>query len=113
MGDSGTFLVSLLLLFFGTFVAIAALKGSSERRETANIVPLPRIGGGALKRGPWPGCLGLTADDCVALIETYATDCHVVVITPDTVATDDFDVNRVRVHVDDEGMVTDIPLRGR
>lgn len=110
MGSSGA--IGVALLFFGTFIAFGFLKNDSQR-EAANIVPMPRIGGGALRRGPWPGCLGIGSEECVAMIETYATDCDVVVVTPTMAATKYFDTKRVLIYVDEDNIVTQIPIRGR
>jgi len=110
---SGSFVVSIIVLFGGTFLALAFLKDSSQRQEAAHIVPLPRIGGGALRRGPWPGCLGTAAEECVELIESYCPDCKVVVVQPDEVLSTKFDTQRVLIFVDEYGSVTKIPMRGR
>ena len=117
MGSSATFVVSLILLFGGTFVALSALKGGSEREKAAHIVPLPRIGGGALQQGPWPTCVGMRYEPCVSLIESHCGKhkCQVTVVGPgdtDTNNKDDFDPDRVRVYVDNYGFVTETPMRG-
>lgn len=64
--------------------------------------------------GPWPECLGVSGDICVALIENAAPDLigHVKVIQPGSVVTMDYNENRVRVYVDANGIVDKIPNRG-
>ena len=110
MGSSN-FLVAIVLLFAGTLVAVVLLKGES-RAETKQIVPLPQIGGGALRRGPWPGCLGIEGTDCQSLIESYAPDVEVFIVDPNTEQATGFSAHRVKVFVDGDGIVTKIPLRG-
>ena len=118
MGSSATFIVSLLLMFGGTFVALSVLKGGSERERASHIVPLPRIGGGSLQQGPWPDCVGLVSTQCVSLIESHCgtSKCQVVVVVADEeedhAVKGDFDPNRVRVYVDEDGVVQAIPRRG-
>jgi len=115
MGGSSTFIISIVLLFVGTLAAIIQLKSRSRTAESANIVPLPMIGGGSLKRGPWPGCLGISGSECSDLITSYTElEIQIDIVTPEMVEllADDFDVHRVRIFVDDDAIVTKIPVRG-
>lgn len=114
MGSSATFFVSILLMFGGTFVALSVLKGGSTRERSAHIVPLPRIGGGSLRQGPWPECLTMVSGNCVARIESHCASCQVVVVPVENneAIKGDFDPNRVRVFVDEDGVVQTIPRRG-
>jgi Potato inhibitor I family len=115
MGSSGSLLVSVILLFAGTLVAVVYLKTEGRNVENNKIVPLPQLGGIALRHGPWPGCLGLESDACKDIISSYAPNLEIEVITPDMVdlIIDDFNINRVRVYVDENDIVQDIPVKGR
>ena len=104
--------VAVVLLFVGTLVAVMMLKDEG-RAETAQIVPLPQIGGGALRRGPWPGCLGMEGTACQSMIESYAPDVTVEIVTPDMEPPTGFSASRVKIFVDEDGMVTKTPVRGR
>ncbi|CAB9497375.1 expressed unknown protein [Seminavis robusta] len=112
---SNTFLVSVILLFVGTLAAVVTLKSQGRSVETNKIVPLPQIGGMALRRGPWPGCLGLEASKCVDIVTSYAPKVEIEVITLEMAeeVADDFNPNRVRIYLDEDGLVAQIPLRGR
>lgn len=65
-------------------------------------------------QGPWPSCLGQDANDCVAFIQSNArpSPSTIVVVFPGMIVTDDFRKDRVRVYVNDDGVVTAIPDRG-
>ena len=65
-------------------------------------------------QGPWPSCLGQDADDCVEYIQNSAkpSPSTIVVISPGTMVTDDFQKDRVRIYVDEDGKVNAIPDRG-
>jgi hypothetical protein len=68
----------------------------------------------AQHQGPWPTCLGISGDDCVSYIESNAEDVrgNVYVISHGTSMTMDFRKDRVRVFVDDDGIVDETPSRG-
>jgi hypothetical protein len=75
----------------------------------------PMVGGTGNKRqGPWPECIGLAGVDCVSLIESYADDLrdHIKIIPVDSMVTMDFSTGRVRVFVDENGIVQRAPSRG-
>lgn len=80
-------------------------------------MPLPQIGGMTGGHGPWPACLDMEGTACRSLIESYASDVigNIVIITPEMVdeLANDFDMHRVRIYVDEDGIVTEIPVRGR
>jgi Potato inhibitor I family len=115
MGSSGTLLVSVILLFAGTLVAVVYLKNEGRSVENNKIVPLPQIGGMALRHGPWPGCLGLESAECTDIISSYVPNVEIEIVTPDMInqITDDFKPNRVRVYVDENDVVQTIPVKGR
>lgn len=68
----------------------------------------------AQRHGPWPACLGMSGDDCVSYIEANSKDLRgrVYIMKPGTPLTKDLQVDRVRVFVDDDGIVTKTPDRG-
>jgi hypothetical protein len=75
----------------------------------------PMIGGTGNKRqGPWPECIGKSGSDCVSLIESFAPDVqgHIFVVPADGIMTMDFRMDRVRVFVDENGIVQKSPSRG-
>jgi hypothetical protein len=65
-------------------------------------------------QGPWPKCLGMSGGDCMSYIEENAKELRgkVVVIQPGTVLKNDFEKERVRVFIDNDGIVDAIPSRG-
>lgn len=73
------------------------------------------IGGASINReGPWPQCVGMDADECKRMIQTYASDVrgNVVILSEDAAVTMDFRTDRVRIFVDEKNVVTHIPGRG-
>jgi hypothetical protein len=79
------------------------------------IVPQPIVGGsGSQRQGPWPECLGKSGQDCLNLIETFAEDLkgHIQIIPYDSMVTMGFNPDRVRVFVDEDGVVQTTPSRG-
>ena len=64
--------------------------------------------------GPWPKCLGMAGQDCADYIDSYAQDLHgrIYIISSGTPVTEDFRTDRVRIYVDEDGIVTTIPNRG-
>jgi hypothetical protein len=56
----------------------------------------------------------MTGGDCVNYIDSYAEDLqgHIYIISPGTAVTEDFQTDRVRIYVDEDGIVTAIPDRG-
>jgi Potato inhibitor I family len=80
-------------------------------------VPQSMIGGNESKhQGPWPECLNMVASECITYIETYAEDLRsshkIYVIEPDMMVTMDFSTDRVRIYVDENNTVIQIPRRG-
>lgn len=75
---------------------------------------MPLIGGShaAKKEGPWPKCVGMTAQECRRYILAYAEDVTIQVLPQDSMMTMDFQTDRVRILVDEGGIVTQIPSRG-
>jgi Potato inhibitor I family len=65
-------------------------------------------------QGPWPECVGKTGQECVTLIEELAPDVkgNVFIIPYGSMVTMDFRTNRVRVFVDEQGVVVKAPSRG-
>jgi hypothetical protein len=84
-------------------------------QSETNIVRMPLIGGTEAQReGPWPACLGISGEECKTIIEANASDLrgNVKIIPQDSMMTMDFRTDRVRIMVDDDGLVTRIPQRG-
>jgi len=65
-------------------------------------------------QGPWKECLGMTFDDCKAVIAQAAPDLKNAIfeIPPDSMVTMDYNTHRVRVYVDEQHIVTRVPQRG-
>jgi hypothetical protein len=88
----------------------------STAQSQASIVRMPLIGGTESKReGPWPECVGKTGEECKTLIEaTGSSDLkgNVQIIPADFMVTMDFRTDRVRIFVDEDGLVVEIPHRG-
>jgi Potato inhibitor I family len=70
----------------------------------------------ASQQGPWPKCLGLTGEDCAAYIESSTTQAQdsldIVIVKHGSVSIRDFQKDRVRIFVDDQGIVNSIPGKG-
>lgn len=68
------------------------------------------------KSGPWEDCLdnSMTGEDCMALILLDSPDLErdVFIIWPNMQVTKDLRYDRVRIFVDDDGIVMAIPERG-
>lgn len=63
--------------------------------------------------GPWPVCLGLDCDDCIDIIKSQAMDIQTFQkVYPGMVVTMDYVINRVRLNVDWDCIVTRSPMRG-
>jgi hypothetical protein len=76
---------------------------------------MPLIGGSDAtmnREGPWPSCVGMSGEACQAMIESMANDVTVQVVSQDAMVTMDFRTDRVRIFVDDSGVVTRTPSRG-
>lgn len=66
-----------------------------------------------LAEGPWPKCVGMTGENCKNHILANAKDINSVDVIPqDSMVTMDFSTSRVRVFIDDDGIVVMIPKRG-
>jgi Potato inhibitor I family len=78
-----------------------------------NNLTCPKVSSGG-STGPWPECLGMNGDACCKLIEGLASDVrgNCFVILEGSPVTMDFSKNRVRVFVNTESNVTQIPMRG-
>mmetsp|Transcript_18858 Transcript_18858/g.26754 ORF Transcript_18858/g.26754 Transcript_18858/m.26754 type:complete len:133 (+) Transcript_18858:239-637(+) len=84
-----------------------------RRLQSVNLDAIPSITETATEvlidpvMGPWPQCVGMQADDCIALIEVLAADIYTVVVLPV-----EPERTRVRVSVDETGKVNRVPHRG-
>ena len=58
-------------------------------------------------KNEWPECIGMQAEDCVALIESEAPDAYTLIVHPA-----DYDFHRVIIRVDSDSLVTKTPSRG-
>jgi len=56
-------------------------------------------------KGPWPECLGLSADECQSIIQTARPDLFIEVLGPDMFGTTDWRLDRARIYVDDDNVV--------
>jgi Potato inhibitor I family len=57
----------------------------------------------------WPDCLGMKGEDAVALIQAEHPDFKVLLVGTDAMLTMDMRQDRVRVFVDDAGIVARVP----
>lgn len=65
--------------------------------------------------GPWPECLGIHSDNCVNIITHHTSasgDVQIQLVEPDLFVTTDWVLNRVRIYVDEDYFVSDVPKRG-
>ena len=67
------------------------------------------------REGPWPACVGMAGATCSAMILSMATDLqaeNIIIMDQDSFMTMDFRTDRVRIMVNEQGVVTRIPGRG-
>ena len=76
-----------------------------------NMVPMPKMSM-AVRQGPWPKCVGMSGEDCEDYIKDNAEDVHTEIVPQNSPVTEDFRVDRVRIFVDDEGVVVAAPKKG-
>mmetsp|Transcript_13507 Transcript_13507/g.20077 ORF Transcript_13507/g.20077 Transcript_13507/m.20077 type:complete len:166 (-) Transcript_13507:333-830(-) len=64
--------------------------------------------------GPWPECVGMEGNECANLILKDSPDLagNIFLIPPNTPVTEDYRLSRVRIMVDNNNIVVEIPLRG-
>mmetsp|Transcript_19002 Transcript_19002/g.29354 ORF Transcript_19002/g.29354 Transcript_19002/m.29354 type:complete len:164 (+) Transcript_19002:212-703(+) len=64
--------------------------------------------------GPWPECVGLEGKACANLILKDSPDLagNIFLIPPNTPVTEDYSLSRVRIMVDKNNTVVEIPSRG-
>ena len=62
--------------------------------------------------GPWPECNGIAGEECMRMIKAQARDVTAFIVSQDDFVTDDYQTDRVRIFVDDEGKVSETPSRG-
>jgi Potato inhibitor I family len=101
---------SMMLLIIGLMAASTNLQYQGQQASN-DIVQMPRISM-ATKQGPWPTCVGMTGDDCIAYIEENTQEFTIVLIPFGTMVTEDIQTDRVRVFVDSDGIVFQAPSRG-
>mmetsp|Transcript_9473 Transcript_9473/g.13199 ORF Transcript_9473/g.13199 Transcript_9473/m.13199 type:complete len:101 (-) Transcript_9473:398-700(-) len=92
----------LLLVCTVLCFAIAAIVFFTTRKNESRNV-----------EGPWPECISKTGEDCKDLIIQDGLDSEKVVIIPEgSMVTGDYDTDRVRIYVDEDGIVQSAPKRG-
>jgi len=63
--------------------------------------------------GPWPECLGIHSDECVNIVTHHTSgDVQIAIIEPDLFVTTDWVSDRVRIYVDEDYFVSEVPKRG-
>ena len=82
-------------------------------QKTDKTVPQPKIGV-MTQEGPWPECIGKTGAECMRLIETAAPALrgNIFIVPKDSFVTMDFNTDRVRIFVNENGIVEKAPGRG-
>jgi hypothetical protein len=68
----------------------------------------------ASQQGPWPKCLGMTGQECATYVVSSTTrdSLDVMIVVDGTIVTSDFRKDRVRIFVNEEGIVEIVPGRG-
>jgi hypothetical protein len=72
---------------------------------------MPMIGM-TMAKGPWPKCVGMSGEDCAEYIQSNAENVYAEIHYHDDIVSRDFDTERVRIYVDDNDIVDEIPSRG-
>ena len=65
-----------------------------------------------IQNNPWLQCVGTIGEDCKQYIQETSPELKVTIIPPGTAMTMDFDLTRVRIFVDNEGIVIQEPKKG-
>ena len=84
-------------------------------QHQARFIPMPAVGGSSHnEQGPWPECLGRTGNECKNIIESMAPDVkgRIFIMPPNSMMTMDYRTDRVRVFVNEAGVVEKVPQRG-
>ena len=83
--------------------------GGQAQQEAIQAQPQPQQDHRRLQemKSEWPECIGMQAEDCVALIESEAPDAYTLIVRPA-----DYDFHRVIIRVDSDSLVTKTPSRG-
>lgn len=67
-------------------------------------------------QGPWSECLFMTTNDCINYIQMCTSDLqsphNIQIIRPGDAVTSELDPKRVRIFIDENNTVTEIPERG-
>mmetsp|Transcript_616 Transcript_616/g.822 ORF Transcript_616/g.822 Transcript_616/m.822 type:complete len:106 (-) Transcript_616:126-443(-) len=65
-------------------------------------------------QGPWKRCVGMTGEECQEYIKRTVPDLEdrVYIIGHDQMATMDYRLDRVRIFVNENGVVERVPKRG-
>jgi hypothetical protein len=115
MGSTSS-LAFVLMLIVGLSIALVSIKDKRSQAEVQQRVQMPKFGGVDTrhKEGPWPACLGMTGEKCMELIASYNSGniIRIEIWKENDPATLDFRTDRVRIIVDENGIVTTIPNRG-
>ncbi len=64
------------------------------------------------RKSSWPELVGRPRQEAEAVLASEAEDCSVLFLPQDSMVTADFSEDRIRVFVDDEGVVSRVPGRG-
>eukprot|EP00525_Craspedostauros_australis_P005833 CAMPEP_0198133348 /NCGR_PEP_ID=MMETSP1442-20131203/59516_1 /TAXON_ID= /ORGANISM="Craspedostauros australis, Strain CCMP3328" /LENGTH=273 /DNA_ID=CAMNT_0043794465 /DNA_START=96 /DNA_END=917 /DNA_ORIENTATION=- len=114
---SAPFLASILLLIAAFIFVAYDVKsgGNATSNSNAAIVSPPMIKMSQYE-GPWPKCLGMSGEACVAYIASTATDVqedNLIIQNIESKETErSFDTNRVLIFVDGDSIVVEVPHRG-
>lgn len=63
-------------------------------------------------KGPWPALIGKTSEEAKRYLESSFPELSVIVVKDGSMMTMDYRIERVRIMVNDEGIVTKAPHRG-
>jgi len=104
--------VATIAALIGLMIGLSRRRANRGGSRGAYNVLSAALGGG--KDGPWPECVGETGDWCMDHIVSLDPDLeeHVFVLPEGSIVTMDYTTERVRIYVDEEGIVVSVPDRG-
>ncbi|GAX15485.1 hypothetical protein FisN_8Lu264 [Fistulifera solaris] len=113
---SGRWFLSLITISVGIIIACSSIRQQGVQYNEAKMVPMPLVGGTERTmnaQGPWPACVGMEGEACLALIQAAAPDVQdLQIVSEDAFMTMDYRTDRVRIMVNAQGFVAHIPSRG-
>lgn len=108
---SATAVATVLIMAFALMAASSGMSSYESRLASSEIIPMPKMSM-AIRQGPWPTCVGMSGDDCADYINGNTKGIHIEILPEDSIVTEDIRADRVRIFVDEDGIVVAAPKKG-